>query len=69
MYANVKEINNNNNNNNNNTIGYCNPNVSQMYMRVFTCVTRGGSRDLERGGALCWQPWLADEENFRFQMV
>ena len=24
---------------------------------------------LKRGGALCWPPWLADEEKFRFQMV
>ena len=56
MYANVKEINNNNNNNNNNnTIGYCNPNVRQMYMRVFTCVTKGGSRHLEKG----WRSLLA----------
>ena len=24
---------------------------------------------LKRGGALCRSPWLANEENFRFQMV
>ena len=24
---------------------------------------------LKRDGALCWPPWLADKENFRFQMV
>ena len=24
---------------------------------------------LKMGGALCWPPWLADEENFRLQMV
>ena len=24
---------------------------------------------LKRGDALCWPPWLADEENVRFQMV
>ena len=24
---------------------------------------------LKRGGPLGWPPWLADEENFRFQMV
>ena len=24
---------------------------------------------LKRGGTLCWPPWLAAEENFRFQMV
>ena len=31
---------------------------------------RGESRDFEEGeGAICRPPWLADEENFRFQMV
>ena len=31
---------------------------------------RGGSRDSEKGeGALCQRTWLADKENFRFQMV
>ena len=24
---------------------------------------------LKKGGALCRPPWLADEENFRFQIV
>ena len=38
--------------------------------------SRGGSRDFEKdgggvrgGGVLCRSPWLADEENFRSQMV
>ena len=28
-----------------------------------------GPEILKRSGALCRPPWLADEENFRFQMV
>ena len=30
---------------------------------------RADTEILKRGGALCGPPWLADEENFRFQMV
>ena len=34
-----------------------------------TVNNRGGSRDFEKGDALCQPPWLADEENCSFQMV
>ena len=30
---------------------------------------RGGSRDFEKGGTLCWPPWLTGEKKIRFQMV
>ena len=30
--------------------------------------SKGGSRDFETRGALCRQPCLANEENFRFLM-
>ena len=32
-------------------------------------ITGADPEILKSGGALCQQPWLADEENFRFQMV
>ena len=32
-------------------------------------ITGADPEDLKRHGALCQPPWLADEENFRFQMV
>ena len=32
-------------------------------------VAGGGSRGFEKEGAIRRSPWLADEENFRFQMV
>ena len=35
----------------------------------FSIVCRGGSRDFEKEYAQCRPPWLADEENFRFQMA
>ena len=43
-------------------------------MYVMLCWREGGvlgvdSKILKRGGALCWSLWLAEEENFRFQMV
>ena len=31
-------------------------------------VVRGGCRDFEKRGALCWPPWLAGEKKFRFQI-
>ena len=36
---------------------------------IKSMVIKGESRDFGKGGALCWPPWLAGEENFRFQMV
>ena len=33
-------------------------------------VMQGADREiLKRSGGVCWSPWLADEEKFRFQMV
>ena len=37
---------------------------------IDTLVLTGADPEiLKKGGALCRPPWLADEENFRFQMV
>ena len=43
-------------------------NTNRLHLASYS---RGGSRDFEKEsrGALCRQPWLADEGNFRFQMV
>ena len=38
-------------------------------MILLTTLTEADPEILKRGGALCRPPWLADEENFRFQMV
>ena len=32
-------------------------------------VAKGGSRDFEKGCALCRPPWLADKKKFGFQLV
>ena len=38
-------------------------------MKFISVYQGGGPRDYEKGGALCRTTWLADEENFRSQMV
>ena len=43
-------------------------------MYVMLCWCEGGvsgmdPKILKRGGALCWSLWLAEEDNFRFQMI
>ena len=40
-----------------------------MEYLAFQNEIRGGSRDFKKGDSLCRLTWLADEENFRFQMV
>ena len=43
-----------------------------MYVMLRWCeggVSGADPKILKRGGALSWSLWLAEEENFRFQMV
>ena len=39
-------------------------NITETIKKLNEAITRGGSRDLKKGDALCRPPWLADEENF-----
>ena len=43
--------------------------IGTLILKNICELTGADPEILKRGGALCRPPWLADEDNFRFQMV